>query len=179
MSEEKHRPHLRLGKKIKYYREEAKESIAEVSGAVEIDTHTLIEIECGKVLPSEDILLLLISHFEIEDDAAVSLWELAGYDKQRDKAKVLDQSTNQQVFMVVPTDNRILYSDKTDIAVNDAGVVLSFQQSGNSSQPIARVGMSKQQAEATLDLLQRALHPQPKLLQSPKQKTTTDEKSIR
>lgn len=175
MSEQPNRPFLKLGERIKQYREKAKESLAEVSGAVEIDTTMLIEIESGKQLPSEDILLLLISHFDIEDGEAVRLWELAGYDK--DEKKKLN-GNNQQLFMVLPFDNRILYSDKTDITVNEAGVIVSFKQ-GDSSQPVARIGMSREQAQAMLKLLQEGLNPSPKLLAQPKQKNTTDETKAR
>lgn len=170
MSQQSNQPFLKLGKRIKQYREKANETLAEVSGAVEIDITTLIAIEAGKQLPSEDILLLLISHFDIEDAEAVRLWELAGYNKSNEK-KLND---DQQIFMILPIDNRILYSDKTDITVNDAGVVISFKQ-GDSTQPIARIGMSREQASAMLKLLQEGLNPSPKLLTQPKQKTITEQ----
>ena len=59
-----------LGSRIKIERERLKESIAEVSGAVEIDIDLMQKIENGEHIPSEEILLLLISHFDIEDGAA-------------------------------------------------------------------------------------------------------------
>jgi len=47
-------------------RENHRESAAEVSGAVEIDEKSLRRIEAGTERPSEDILLLLISHFALK-----------------------------------------------------------------------------------------------------------------
>src|SRR5664279_6184040 len=76
-----------LGTQLKRLREVKSESLAEVSGAVEIDEKDLTRIETGHERPSEDILLLLISHFGVQDDKAAELWELAGYD---DKAREED-----------------------------------------------------------------------------------------
>jgi len=82
MSEQKQNtpPFKTLGTHLKYLREQVRESLAEVSGAVEIDVNVLERIEQGFERPSEDILLLLISHFAMPDQEAVQLWELAGYD---------------------------------------------------------------------------------------------------
>ncbi|HET7827573.1 MAG TPA: helix-turn-helix transcriptional regulator, partial [Candidatus Saccharimonadales bacterium] len=68
-----------LGKRLKELRTRANESLAEVSGAVEIDVMELASFELGKDRPAEDVLLLLISHFGTKDDEAVKLWEMAGY----------------------------------------------------------------------------------------------------
>ena len=68
------RPFRTLGWQLKLAREQLKETLAEVSGAVEIDNETLELIEQGKRRPSEDVLLLLISHLGFEDTEASSLW---------------------------------------------------------------------------------------------------------
>src|SRR5574337_1317106 len=68
-----------LGRKLKELRGRANESLAEASGAVEIDVRELAAIELGQDRPSEEVLLLLISHFGAKDDEALKLWELAGY----------------------------------------------------------------------------------------------------
>src|SRR6476620_9549288 len=80
MAESQKTPFVTLGKHLKYGREQSKQSLAEVSGAVEIDADALERIEAGTERPHEDILLLLISYFNIQDQEAVQLWELAGYD---------------------------------------------------------------------------------------------------
>ena len=75
---EKQLPYETLGSQLRRLRERNRESVAEVSGAVEIDETELSKIESGTDRPSEDILLLLISHFAVEDDKAAELWQLAG-----------------------------------------------------------------------------------------------------
>src|SRR3972149_10168103 len=72
-------PHKPLGKKLKELRISANESLAEASGAVEIDVRQLVSFELGQSRPTEDVLLLLLSHFGVKDDEAVRLWEVAGY----------------------------------------------------------------------------------------------------
>lgn len=62
-------------------RERLSESVAEVSGAVEIEEDALERIEQGIERPSEEILMLLMSHFNMQDTEAVQIWELAGYDR--------------------------------------------------------------------------------------------------
>lgn len=157
-------PYLSLGRRLKRLRERRLESIAEVSGAVEIDVMQLEAIEKGKRLPSEDILLLLINHFSIKDTEATKLWELAGYDQPDSDSVPLvsndDQQMMKQALIVMPMDTRIVYTDTVHVMVNNYGVVMNFMQGGGAnSQPlsIARIGMSKEHAKSVLELLQRTL----------------------
>jgi hypothetical protein len=62
-NEQQERPYKVLGEKLKSLRQKMHESVAEVSGAVEIDEQALLKIEQGQERPSEDILMLLINHF--------------------------------------------------------------------------------------------------------------------
>src|ERR1700744_589990 len=99
---EKKIPYETLGSQLRNLRERNRESVAEVSGAVEIDETELSKIEAGAERPSEDILLLLISHFAVEDDKAAELWQLAGYDHQEDdREHESAQSTRTQTMMVM------------------------------------------------------------------------------
>ncbi len=157
-------PYLPLGRRLKRLRESRRESLAEVSGAVEIDTIQLEAIETGKRLPSEDILLLLINHFSIKDAEATKLWELAGYDQPESDSVPLpaaeDQQAMKQALIVVPMDTRIVYTDTVHVVVNNYGVVMNFMQGGganNQSLSVARIGMSKEHAKSVLELLQRTL----------------------
>src|SRR3954471_20114293 len=79
MSNTESTPYRPLGRHLKELRTRANESLAEASGAVEIDVRDLASFELGASKPSEDVLLLLISHFAAKDDEAVSIWEMAGY----------------------------------------------------------------------------------------------------
>lgn len=155
-------PYLPLGKKLKRLREKLQETLAEVSGAVEIEIDALNLIESGTKRPSEDILLLLISHFAIKEDEANKLWELAGYDQQQLPFEHMTMSGDNEKssVMVMPVDARISYTDMVHVMVNNYGVVLNFMQSaGPNNQPlaVARVGMSREHAKSVLEVLQRTL----------------------
>lgn len=169
-------PHKKLGTYLRKQRESIHESLAEVSGAVEIDIEMLTKIEQGMLLPSEDILLLLITHLSIDEDEATKLWDLAGYEQRKNIADSSDGETAKQMFMVIPFDNRVMYSDNIEVTTNKYGVVLNFIQSGNA-QPttVSRIGMSREHAQNMMKVLQASLNQkeQPQRM-LPKPKTTTD-----
>lgn len=148
MRSDKQRPYKRFGEQLKTLRRQADESLLEVSGAVEIDESTLKEIESGKRLPDEDILLLLMNHFDVAESQALKLWEMAGYSKENPKTAQEEQLL-KQIMMVIPVDNKVAYSDTAHITSNKKGVVIDFAMQGGNIQPqtISRVGMSLQQAE--------------------------------
>lgn len=155
-------PYKPLGAILRHLRERNRESVAEVSGAVEIDESELGRIEAGSERPSEDILLLLISHFSVEDDKAAELWQLAGYDKhsEEEPERETGSGTRQQTLMIM-IDPRVMYSDSMEVAVNQKGVVLNFSQNaGQNDQPltIARIGMSREQAKLVMSVLHQALY---------------------
>ncbi len=162
MSNEK-APYLTLGQHLKFVREQSNESLLEVSGAVEIDAELLERIEAGLERPAEDILLLLISHFNVADREALQLWELADYDGElpdQIKPESLEQQLNgKQIVMLVGMDARTIYSDGLDVIWNHAGVTLNFTQASAPDQsiPVARVGMSYDQAHKVLHTLEQAL----------------------
>src|SRR5271154_3178076 len=138
-------PHLRpfrpLGKRLKALRDSANESLAEASGAVEIDIKQLASFELGQARPTEDVLLLLISHFGAKDDDAVRMWEMAGYGISQLPAAHLNSEDNQNYQ---PVEQPVLFTDIVDIVVNNYGVVMHFMQSaGTGAKPtaVARVGM--------------------------------------
>lgn len=140
--------------------------MAEVSGAVEIDIDTLARIEQGVIRPAEDILLLLISHFGISENEANKLWELAGYNRQKEgqqQAGDDDGGQSRSFVMLMPIETRIVYTDSLQVHVSGDAVVLNFMQNDiltNQSVPIARVGMSKQNAKGMLELLKKTLNQQ-------------------
>lgn len=151
-----------FGNKLKQIREKAKESIAEVSGAVEVDTHALAAIEAGKHQPSEDIVLLLISHFALKEDEALKMWELAGYDQEKTGMTSLmsDGSGTTQTAYINQNDARILYTDMVHVNANKYGVVINFLQGlGANNQPMAvsRIGMSHEHAKSLLEVLQQTI----------------------
>lgn len=160
-----HKPYQTLGKHLRYLREQQRESLAEVSGAVEIDERMMERIEDGRERPAEEILLLLISHFDMQDQEAVQLWELAGYDGDtpgpaRAEEIMHDVTSGQKpVVILMGMDNRIMYTDSVQIDADQAGLVMNFGQlnSKKQQQPIAKLGMSYEQAEAVLRQLRNAI----------------------
>lgn len=171
-------PFAVLGDKLKGLRERNKESLAEAAGAVELAEEQLLRIEQGVERPSEEILMLLINHFGMKEDDAVQLWELAGYDNAESDDDTADKQTTKTIVMSIALDPRVMYSDQVHIAGNPNGVVFSFMQPGGGqlpAMPVARVGMSRDQARKMLHLLHETLQhldaPKP-----PKQLPPTSEK---
>ena len=149
-----------LGEKLKTIRQKLHESLGEVSGAVEIDEQALRQFEQGHSRPSEDILSLLINHFGISDDDADSLWQLAGYDRPQDREEGDNQSQQTRtMLMIMAIDPRVIYSDGAHVTANSAGVIINFSQNAGTPQQmlIARVGMSREQAQALIKTLQITL----------------------
>jgi transcriptional regulator with XRE-family HTH domain len=170
MSEkQQEQPFKQLGNRLKTIRQKLHESVAEVSGAVEIDEVVLNRIEQGHERPAEDILMLLINHFGMQDDEAAGLWQLAGYDQPKndrndrerdrdDSPNSDDTQNNRSAILVMAVDPRIMYSDGVQITANKKGVVLSFSQgTGQNMLTTTRIGMSREQAESVLQTLHTAL----------------------
>ena len=164
-------PYRALGRQLKALRDHAKETLAEASGAVEIDVKQLAGYELGHSRPTEDVLLLLISHFSIMDDEAVKLWEMAGYGLTKLPSAQPDLRSNKQ------SDKKILFTDIVDVVVNNYGVVMNFMQSaGPDAKPasVARVGMSREHAKSVLQILQVTLSQTEQVPRLPKRLITPD-----
>lgn len=162
MSEQqKPAPFKTLGSHLKHLREESSESLAEVSGAVEIEELVLQRYEDGHERPAEDILSLLISHFDMLEHEASRLWELAGYKAEAFGQKMIEEvmSGNKNVVMLLAVDMRTAYTDSLNVTTTKSGVTMQFNQTSGegNAQPVARLGMSYEQAEAVIAELQRAL----------------------
>lgn len=161
MSEQKETPFRTLGKQLKVLRTRCSESLAEASGAVEIDMKQLASYELGQKRPTEDVLLLLISHFGAKDDEAVHLWEMAGYGMERiPVAHLANEQNHLQQSTSATTDSQIIFTDVVDITVNNYGVVMNFMQGASpQAKPssVARVGMSREHAKSVLQILQITL----------------------
>ena len=156
-----------LGKKLRQLREKHRETVAEVCGAVEIDETQLVSIETGKDRPSEDILMLLMSHFGVYDDKiADELWALAGYDVHYDhhhedvRHEECDDMKRTGAMMIM-LDPRVMYSDSVEVVSNKQGVIINFSQTAGSDAPhltVSRIGMSYDQAKAVMGILHQVLY---------------------
>lgn len=182
MGKQQQQPYRSFGEVLKKLRAHASKTPAEVSGAVEIEESKLQAFENGEQRPSEDILMLLIQHFDLREEQAAELWKLAGYSGQPEEEKyfINDELGGTQTLNVgvSPHDARIVYTDMIQVMVNNYGVIINFMQgAGPGSQPLAvsRVGMSKEHARSVLEVLKKTLEqadnpPQPKQLEPPKKK---------
>lgn len=154
-------PYEVLGTHLRYVREQKNETVVEASGAVEIDPDVLERIEAGTERPSEDILMLLINHFEVQDQEAVQLWESAGYDRgDTRQQRPLQDMADKAALVVLAMENRTLYSDGLVIDANQSGLVLNFTQgeaARGQQQPIAKIGISYEQANEVIKTLQHAV----------------------
>lgn len=154
-------PFRPLGKQLKMLRDQAKESLAEASGAVEIDVKQLASYELGQTRPSEDVLLLLISHFGAKDEVALRIWEVAGYGSA--ELPIVQMANNElklEQLSQAKSENSVLFTDVVDVTVNNYGVVMNFMQgAGPTAKPVsvARVGMSREHAKSVLQILQVTL----------------------
>jgi transcriptional regulator with XRE-family HTH domain len=159
-------PYSTLGKHLKTVREQAKRSLAEVSGALEIDEVELKRIEAGLKRPDEEIMLLLISYFDMIDQEALHVWQLAEYDSGLEEHmdfETIDVDTaasplTKPTIMLLAMEPRSMYSDSIEVSWNKAGVTMDFSQSTPKGQlSVAKVGMSLDQAAEVLKCLERAL----------------------
>ena len=163
MSNESEKPFGELGERLRSLREHIRESLEDASGAAEIDAPTLQSFEEGRERPDEDILHVLLHHFDASDDVAEELWGLAGYQvpKHHGKPSSDDEDMFQSTpaMLILPIDGRILYTDSVQVGVNKQGVVLNFMQNvhGGKTVPVSRVGMSKSHAQSLIKLLQDCL----------------------
>jgi transcriptional regulator with XRE-family HTH domain len=153
-------PYKDLGEELSKIRKRLQESVAEVSGAVEIDSDKLALFEEGKKRPSEDILELLITHFNVKDHEASRLWKLAGYDELKINTDSEELPMIPQPIMLLPFDARIIYTDVMNVVINNNGVVLNFMQNtglNNQQMPAARVGMSLEHARLVAKTLEQTI----------------------
>ncbi|MFZ1323835.1 MAG: DUF3467 domain-containing protein [Candidatus Saccharimonadales bacterium] len=151
-------PYANLGHRLQEIRKQSLETVPEVSGAVELDNEEIVRFEKGEDRPSEDVLMLLINHFNIREEEADELWDLAGYTDAKAQPQPLDH-TAFPTLVVVPNDTRIIYTDTANVSINNFGVVLNFMQNGLSSQPqsVSRIGMSMEHAKSVLEVLARTI----------------------
>ena len=154
-----------FGKELKKIRTAAKRSLADVSQAVEIDPTDFNQLEDGHLKPSQEIVNLLINHFDLALSTASRLWRLAGYDQQLSFTSLetdrlideIDPEENLEAILAADAkqallsvnDNRAAYTDMFNIRANSYGVIVNFLQGlSQEGQPlsVARVGMSLEHA---------------------------------
>jgi len=144
-------PYQKLGSTLKELRKRRQETISELSSALEIDEEIIREIELGHTQPTEEVLELIASHFELDEVSSDNLWKLAGY---------VDNQDSIQTVFVPMQELKISYTDMVHVTVNKYGVVVNFMQNGGAnSQPtvVSRLGMSKEHALSVVEVLSRTI----------------------
>ncbi len=158
-------PYADFGQALKQLRAQQSRTPAEVSGAVEIQESTLKAYENGVERPSEDILFLLIQHFDVSDETADKLWKLAGYHGMQSLESVFSSDDIGNVIIdsvqhANAASQPVVYTDLLQVMVNNYGVIMNFMQgAGVNGQPVAaaRVGMSIEHARTVVDVLSRTI----------------------
>lgn len=170
-------PFKTLGQRLKTLRQKLQETVDEVSGAIEIDSKLLNRYEQGLERPAEDILMLLISHFGIQEIEAAALWQLAGYELPASDQDMPDDVIDRSMVLVMAIDPRVIYSDGAQVTANENGVVLNFTQGSDKRQLIAaRIGMSREQATNVMHVLQKVLQQTPHRMLPPTSESKQQEK---
>lgn len=154
-----------FGKELKRIRTAANRSLDDVSQAVELDPVEFSQLETGHLRPSQEIVTLLINHFDLAVSIASRLWRLAGYDQQlsfaaaddsqegmdeveaEDSLEAILSAEGRQAFLTI-NDNRANYTDMFNIRANNYGLTVNFLQGFSQDNPlsVARVGMSLEHA---------------------------------
>ena len=98
----------------------------------------------------------------MQDQEAVQLWELAGYDGGSSRPEDILQDSVAQgkpVVVLFGLDARTMYTDSVLVETGGAGITIKFGQlnSKKQQQHVAKVGMSYEQAEEVLRQLQSAV----------------------
>lgn len=156
-------PYKTLGIRLKKERVKSAQTIAEVSGAVEVEENLLSSIEAGKVRPSEDLLDLLSNHFKLEDVEVLKLMELAGYTSDFHKPNLEDVieggGLSKTIIMFLSQDNKTMYTDGLDIHYDSNGLLFNFKQNVGHTKPltVAKLGMSYDQARQVHKTLTKVL----------------------
>jgi transcriptional regulator with XRE-family HTH domain len=162
MSKNQPDKYVALGSRLKFLREQWQQSLIDVCNTLEIDEKMLRAYESGKILPPHDVLDMLISHFLLTEEQAQDLRDLADVHREKETKLPgsLEDILSKQLVMLMPLENKIIYTDAMQATVNENGVILQFmQQTGNGgSIPISRVGMSRLHAERVIQVLQNTLN---------------------
>ena len=160
---DKSQKYVALGARLKFLREQWQQSLHEVSVTLEIEEKTLRAIEAGKIVPSPEIMDMFISHFLLTEDQAQDLRDLAEEPKDEptdsDLTANIDDLLTKQIVMLLPVENKVIYTDSMQATVNDSGVVLQFMQQAGSQQAVSvsKVGMSREHAQKVIEVLQNTL----------------------
>lgn len=163
-----------FGKKIKNIRHQKGKNLLEVANAIGVDKSFLSKLENGIRRPSPSVLNSLLNYYKLDISTFNELYELSGLPSisshnvgiehnLNTKGKEVYKNMNQEMSsnqtgpqINVPNNLPILYSDSVWVTASPFGLVFDYgQRVGPTNQVnvVARVGLSKEHAEALLRVL--------------------------
>lgn len=148
------KPYQQLGQRLRRIRESQHQTIEDVANSIEVDNNLLIRIEDGSLRPDEEIMDLLVSHYNIQDQLVDQLYELAGYSFDQNE-DVLNETlssalglSKQIMLFFNPLESRVIYTDGFHIDYNYHGAQLVFtQSSAKGYNTVSQLGMSYEMLE--------------------------------
>lgn len=175
-----------LGKKLKEFRSERKETLANVAKALGIDRTYLSRLESAHRKPSARVLTQLLNYYNVSFGEIAQLMTLAGYpivdipenknqlgteqgkevrmsmeENKNDSEKPSVQSPAPAGFNVkIPESLPVLYTDSIYVTATKYGLVMDIAQnmaSTNNQVVVARVGFSREHAQALLKVLSQKI----------------------
>lgn len=164
----------RLGSVIKKHREQKGASIAQAALSIGIDRTYLSKIEHGHETPPPNVFNSILNYLDVDRFTALKIAKVAGYqtvvhfssNRDYDGKGVIKMQNEQsnvpadakQVNM--PGNVPVLYTDSIFVNGSKWGVVLDIAQNvgpTNQQNVVARIGMSREHAEALVDVLAKQL----------------------
>lgn len=163
-----------FGKKLKNIRHQKGKNLLEVANAIGIDKTFLSKLENGIRRPSPSVLNSLLNYYKLDVSVFNEFYELSGFPSISShnlgvahdfnaEGKGVYKNMNQEVIsnqkepqINVPNNLPILYSDSVWVTASPFGLVFDYgQRVGPTNQVnvVARVGLSKEHAEALLQVL--------------------------
>lgn len=147
-----------IGKAIRLYRTRNNDTLSNLAEYLGIDIGNLSKIETGKRKAPEQVLHKIAERYRLNPLEKNDLYISSGYPHYKEVNYLyMEQNQNaQQVNVQVPGNLPVLFSDVAGVTSSPFGLVFDFGQrvgSTNQVNVVARVGVSKEHAEALLKVL--------------------------
>lgn len=165
-----------LGSVLRQHRLKEGVNISTVAVAIGVDRSYLSKIEHGHETPPPSLLNRIINYFHLDQQTALEITKAAGYGYQNvvhfsfreehNGKEVINVQEDQSKAPAnakqvnLPNNVPVLYTDSVFVTGSKWGVVLDIAQNvgpTNQQNIVARIGMSREHAEALADVLAKQL----------------------
>lgn len=150
----------RVGKKIREFRMRNNDTLVELAKFLNMDVGNLSKVETGKRGLPPETLNKIADKYKLSPDDRTQLFVASGYSRGGEGVyKNMNQEENRQVKTQnfnVPNNLPVLFSDSIGLTSSKFGLVFDFgQRVGPTDQVniVARIGLSKEHAEALIQVL--------------------------